>query len=807
MKKKDGYQRIISIINEISAAGERRKLGMLYTEDEVLDGRTIQIHGKNLLNFGSCGYLGLEQDERLKEAAIDAVKRFGTYFSSSRTYASCGNYQDLEEVMGEMFGTNILLTTNLSLGHHVVMPIVVESNDLVIYDQQAHVSMHELSYKLKHFGTDVTVLRHNRLDELEAKIEEFNGKYDKIWYMVDGVFSMFGDLPKTKKLEELLNKHKKFYLYVDDAHGMSWAGPNGTGYTLSQMELHSKMILATSFAKGFGSCGGVFAIKDYDLYQRIRRWGGPLTYSGPQEPATVAAAVASAKIHLSDEIKELQNKLLEKIRYCNKVMQEHNIPLVSVNESPIFFVGLGITKMAFSMAERLIQEGFYTNVGAFPAVPETCSGVRFTITNHLTFEDINNLAINIAKHLPKAMAEEERTIKHIFRAFKKFSDMEQRIGDAYQNIVVNDQETLKLESFGSIREMDKEQWNDYLGDRGSFDYDNMLMLEETFSNNEKPQDNWEFFYYRVKDGKGTTVLQTFFTAAITKDDMIAPKEVSALVEAKRKDDPLYLTSKYFMMGSLVTNGNHLYLNSEHPEWKRAMVKLIDKAWQMQDETQSNVLYFRDFETDHQEMNELFLEYGFVKIDLPENHIIRNDQQKSIDEFLVNLNKKKRQYFKKDVLLLEDEYTADFSATTEEELPEVYQLYLNVQQSNLGLNTFPIPFKFFQNMIKSNVWQIMKLRTVKDNKLVAIVCGSVSEKSFSPVLAGMDYDVPEELHLYKQLLYQLIKRGLDLKLDNIFFGVTATISKRKMGIEAIPQIGFIQIKDHYNMDYIESLKFD
>lgn len=203
---------------------------------------------------------------------------------------------------------------------------------------------------------------------------------------------MYGDLCPVEKLEELLNKYKQFYLYIDDAHGMSWAGKNGSGYTLSRIKLHDKMILGTSLAKGFGSCGGVFVFPNKELFEKVKLWGGPNTYSGPQQPGTVGASIASAKIHLSDEIYELQKSLQKKIQFCNNIMQKYKLPLVSASISPIFFIDLGLTRMGYNMVARLKGEGFYTNIGIHPAVPESFTGIRFTITNHHNLEDIENLA-------------------------------------------------------------------------------------------------------------------------------------------------------------------------------------------------------------------------------------------------------------------------------------------------------------------------------------------------------------------------------------------------------------------------------
>ena len=95
MKKKTNYFDFVNVVNEIIEKGRKQEVLQLYTEDETFDGRFIQIKGKRLLNFGSCSYLGLELDQRLKAAAIDAIQRYGIQYSSSRSYVSCTLYKEL----------------------------------------------------------------------------------------------------------------------------------------------------------------------------------------------------------------------------------------------------------------------------------------------------------------------------------------------------------------------------------------------------------------------------------------------------------------------------------------------------------------------------------------------------------------------------------------------------------------------------------------------------------------------------------------------------------------------------------------
>lgn len=107
----------------------RRGLLLQTAEDEVLDGRTVTIEGRSLVNFGSCSYLGLEMDPRLREGVVDAVMRYGTQFSSSRTYLSAPLYREVEEILAELFGGPVVMTSSTTLGHIAALPVLISQHD------------------------------------------------------------------------------------------------------------------------------------------------------------------------------------------------------------------------------------------------------------------------------------------------------------------------------------------------------------------------------------------------------------------------------------------------------------------------------------------------------------------------------------------------------------------------------------------------------------------------------------------------------------------------------------------------------
>src|SRR5258708_17475850 len=381
---------------------------------------------------------------------------------------------------------------------------------------------------------------------------------------------MYGDYAQVKDIAYLLDKYPTFHVYIDDAHGMSWAGKNGNGYVLSQMPLHPKMVLTTSLAKGFGTGGGVTVLHDKEMHRKILTCGSSYTFSGPVQPPMLGASIASAKIHLTDEIYSLQNKLADKIKMTRNIIDQYDLPLVLPSDSPIFYLGLGLPRVGYKMVKRLLDDGFYTNIGIFPGVPVKCCGLRLAITNGQSDEDIKNVLEAFQYHFPRVLEEEGQTVENISTNFDlPFEQTSKRYTPVSKETTDMD---IQLEP--TINNIDKTLWNDLLGANGTFDWEGCKFLEETYSNNPEQENNWKFHYLVIRDQKKHPVLATFFTELLCKDDMITSADASRQIEEDRKKDKYFLTSKVVMMGSLLSVGDHLYIDRTHMSWKPAVLEMI-----------------------------------------------------------------------------------------------------------------------------------------------------------------------------------------------------------------------------------------
>lgn len=413
-KNQQYFEAVRTTVDKARAAGVIH----LHTEDESFDGRHIQLNGKAHLNFTSCSYLGLELDPRLKAAARDAVDRFGTQFSSSRSYVSVGLYDELEHLMSEIFGKPVVVSATTTLGHMSMLPVLVGDNDVVILDHQVHASVNMAAQLVKARGVKVEMIRHSNMDMLEQRIQRLRAEHDKIWYLADGIYSMFGDGAPMKELKELHDRYEQLHLYIDDAHGVSWHGKQGRGFALEQLDgvWPERMYLTGSMAKSFGCVGGILVFPNEESKAMVRSWGGTMIFSGPIQPPLLAAAVVSARIHMSAELPALQNRLKRRIKIFEDAIAACGMQSATELASPIRFLKLGDYELGFKLAEEIRKAGYYLNLAAFPSVPHKDTGLRITLNNHHTEADIQGLVDTIHELWMRVAGEMGVALPENFRA-------------------------------------------------------------------------------------------------------------------------------------------------------------------------------------------------------------------------------------------------------------------------------------------------------------------------------------------------------------------------------------------------------
>jgi 7-keto-8-aminopelargonate synthetase-like enzyme len=377
--------------------------GVLWHQSRTSLGRSVDLSGRDLLNFGSCSYLGLHLRPELKEGAASAIERYGTQFSISRVFQSCDLYAELEASLCEMTGRHVLVTPTTTLAHQAALQSLVADRDAVIIDQFAHASLH-LAVEL--LGTTyVTRVRHSLVDQLEGMVAELSRQHERVWYVLDGLYSMGGEFAPFSALASLLDRFPSLHLYVDDAHSTGWYGEKGRGAALTHLPKDDRVVVALSLNKSFSAAGGALVFATPEMVRRVRLRGGTLTFSGPIQPPMLGAAVASARLHLSAELPHLQAELRSRIDRALLAAERESVQILAHDHTPIFFLPHDSPVEARGTARAFWKRGFYVCPVHFPAVPMNLPGIRFTVSLLNEPQDIDAL-MDVAKDLKPASCTE-----------------------------------------------------------------------------------------------------------------------------------------------------------------------------------------------------------------------------------------------------------------------------------------------------------------------------------------------------------------------------------------------------------------
>jgi len=408
MQRKFKFLRQRSVETVARILGEARNDGVIWRTSAVKAGRHIAVDDLRCMNFGSCSYMGLHEHPALIEGTIDAVRRFGTQFSFSRVYISSNLYEELESLLEAMTGRHVVVGSSTTLCHLSALPVLVRDADAVIIDQFAHSSLYMAMETLG--STTVVRVRHSRLDELEALIQDLSREHDRIWYVFDGLYSMRGDFAPYAGVRDLLERYPQLHLYVDDAHATSCFGARGRGLALEALPDDPRVVVALSLNKAFSAAGGAIVVSDATLKQSIRLSGPTMSFSGPIQAPMLGAAVASAKLHLQADFPALQDELREKVLLAREVAAELGIHLIADDVTPIFMLPYEAAPQARAAARAFWNQGFYTCPVTYPAVPISHPGVRFTISRMNAPDDIRAF-MRVAQRLQAPRIASEATAK------------------------------------------------------------------------------------------------------------------------------------------------------------------------------------------------------------------------------------------------------------------------------------------------------------------------------------------------------------------------------------------------------------
>jgi len=350
----------------------------------------VMIDHKRVLMFGSNSYLGLTSHPKIKEASKKAIDKYGTGCAGSRFLnGTLDIHIELENRLATYVGKEaaVLFSTGfqVNLG---VLSCISGRNDYLILDEYDHASLIDgsrLSF------SKVIKYAHNNMADLERKLSILPEEAAKL-IVVDGIFSMEGDIVKLPEIVELADRYGA-NIMVDDAHSLGVIGDHGAG-TASHFGLTDDVdLIMGTFSKSLASLGG-FIASDAATIDYLKHRARSLMFSASMTPASVASVIAALDI-IQSEPERIQ-KLWDNTNYAMKLLLEEGFDL-GPTESPILPIYVRDNDKTFLVTKHLQSAGVFVNPVVSPAVPSDSSLLRFSLMATHSFEQIDEAIEKIIK--------------------------------------------------------------------------------------------------------------------------------------------------------------------------------------------------------------------------------------------------------------------------------------------------------------------------------------------------------------------------------------------------------------------------
>ena len=367
-------------------AEEAQMIGMYpyFTPIQEVNGNKVMIDGKEMIMVGSNNYLGLINHPKVMKAAQDAIERYGVATCGSRFLnGTLDIHVELEDRLAAFMKKETALTFSTGFQTNLgIISTIVGRGDAVLTDRMDHASIID-ACRLSHGS--IMKFKHNDMKDLERALSSIESSVDKL-VVVDGVFSMEGDLTDLPGIDELKHKYD-FKLLVDDAHSIGVMGKNGRG-TAEHFGLEDEVDLVMgTFSKSFASLGG-FVAGEKKVISYIKHHARSLIFSASITPASVATALATLDVIENEpERREKLWQVTEKMKMGLEKMGYNTGP----TQTPIIPVMIGPDEPTFMLWRLLREGGIFTNPVIYPAVPHGQALIRTSYSASHTDEELNTV--------------------------------------------------------------------------------------------------------------------------------------------------------------------------------------------------------------------------------------------------------------------------------------------------------------------------------------------------------------------------------------------------------------------------------
>lgn len=353
-------------------------------------GPVCKINGKEVVNLTSNNYLCLASHPKIKEAAIEATKKYGIGTAAVRTIIGTTSLHEvLEKRLAEFKGTqdSIVIQSGFTSNTAVCQSLMTSPQDVLISDELNHASIIDGGRLSK---AKRKIYRHSdmaHLKEILETDEDVKNARRKL-LVTDGVFSMDGDIAKLPEIVELCKKHNVITM-VDDAHASGVIGPQGRG-TVAHYNLKGQVdIQIGTLSKAFATIGGYVA-GSFELKQYLQSVARPFLFSSSHPPAVIASCIAGLDIIYNEP--ERLKRLWDNTNFFKEELKKAGFDTGN-SKTPITPVMVGDEKKAKELSKMLFEEGVFALAIVFPTVPRGKARIRTIVTSDHTQENLQK-AVN-----------------------------------------------------------------------------------------------------------------------------------------------------------------------------------------------------------------------------------------------------------------------------------------------------------------------------------------------------------------------------------------------------------------------------
>jgi 8-amino-7-oxononanoate synthase len=373
---------------------------MLDAVIDEIDGRQIRVGEQWLTDYASCNYLGLDLDPEIIDAVPDYLRRWGTHPSWSRLLGSPVLYEQIEDRLTALLGSeDSLLLPTITHIHMSVLPVLAGGGTIFL-DSRAHKTIYDGCALAQARGASIQRFAHEELNHLEALLRDSSWRRPGI-VCIDGVNSMTGNAPDLAAFAALAREHDVI-LYVDDAHGFGVIGERspdepcdygvrGNSIVRHVGESYENVVLVGGFSKAYSSLLAFIACPTA-LKQVLKTAAPPYLYSGPSPVASLATVLEGLRVNdargdqLRSKLHHLTHRVLDRLGELGVHTPNHS-------GFPIIEVPLADPDSVDEVGDMLFDRGIYVTMAVYPLVPRDEVGFRLQLTAANTDEQVDHLCV------------------------------------------------------------------------------------------------------------------------------------------------------------------------------------------------------------------------------------------------------------------------------------------------------------------------------------------------------------------------------------------------------------------------------